>query len=343
MDITQIWARNKTLRTAFRECIQCLNEISKEIRVIVRSPKGTPKEFAISSKGLPESLHSVGRNLFSTLFHSVYLILDIPKPRRMLYGKLNYLFRIWVTSADNLLDNENKHVIDLSMPGDSMLMRQVIQIMTADRVMKRILDNARYAGTITEKESGVLSDVTLGVLLPSAAEEALEEGGVIKRPRPEVVLRTFHRLKTTRLFHVPLLGPERVEKRIDHKVLKDCRKGLRDFGLGCQMLDDIRDIACDYLERRHNYVLSRMFNEDKKSFARLKRLKPRLRVTTPVYNDFRMLVEDAARHADKYLISGLRRLDACGLGLGDNVVRNITDHMYKALDVEKVRMWMKHL
>ena len=34
------------------------------------------------------------------------------------------------------------------------------------------------------------------------------------------------------------------------------------FGLGCQILDDIRDISKDYLEKRHNYILSKIYSDE---------------------------------------------------------------------------------
>jgi len=97
---------------------------------------------------------------------------------------LNQLFRIWVTGADNLLDREDKTTLPIRMPGRSPVMRQVVAIMAADRVLARLLNAAVGNALITPEEADILSDGSLQVLLPSAAQEASEEGGIVNRPRP---------------------------------------------------------------------------------------------------------------------------------------------------------------
>ena len=52
------------------------------------------------------------------------------------------------------------------------------------------------------------------------------------------------------------------------------RDALMQFGLGCQLLDDLRDMARDLNERRHNNVLSLMAHTDQDRLAALAKEGP---------------------------------------------------------------------
>ncbi len=251
-----LWGAGRLLAKALSEQEVCLRSVYGLASQIVRPPAGAPPEYTVRTGEIPESFYSARKNIFSTLFYSTYLALDIPRPRRLLYGKLNHLFRIWVTSADNLLDDEDKCVLPLVMPGTSRVMREVVTLMAADRVLRRLLCDAVDQGEITPLQADKISDESLRCLLPSAAQEASEEGGVTVRPPPAYVLDTIHVLKTGLLFNIPFTGVDIVEEDIDRSRLGRIKQALLLFGCGCQILDDIRDLARDFAERRHNYVLS---------------------------------------------------------------------------------------
>ena len=112
-------SRKVVLNPAFEECRICLETVFKNARDILHTPAGTPTEFEVRLGAVPNEFYEIRKNLFSTLFQSVYHLLKIEKEQRLLYGTLNYLFRIWVTSADNLLDNEDKIVVPMEMNGSS--------------------------------------------------------------------------------------------------------------------------------------------------------------------------------------------------------------------------------
>ncbi len=321
---------------AFKEYALCLEEVYRKAFDILRYPDTGPLEFKIEVGGLPQDFLSPARNIFSSLFQSVYHILGIDERRRMLYGKLNHLFRVWVTSADNLLDSEDKIVIPLSMKGNSRTMRQVLSIMAADRVLARLLDEAREEGVVSSAQAELLSRLSLEVLLPSAAEEASEEGGITDRPEPSYILQTIHRLKTGLLFHIPFLGPENIESRVDETLLHRCKYALDKFGLGCQLLDDIRDIARDYLERRHNYVLSKMRWDNKTAYLDfLEQARDGLNSSSNIFSYFPETVCPAAELAIDLLSEGMRVLDICGLAAGGHRVSAMAFSMFKVLGVEE--------
>jgi hypothetical protein len=246
----------RVMRQAFHEQQACIHDIYDRIEPYLHSPGDTPAAYAVRPGRVPAAFFTWRKNLFSTLFHSAYLLLDCPEPRRRLYGRLIHLYRIWVTSADNLLDEEDKVVVPVRMPGSSRVMRQVVALMAADRVLADILNEAVEEGTIDRQIAACLQRESLCRLLPSAAEEAAEEGGIGLRPDPEHVLEVIHRLKTGLLFNIAFAGPEIAEPSLSPVRLGTIKSALMQFGLGCQLLDDVRDLGSDLREQRHNYLLS---------------------------------------------------------------------------------------
>lgn len=339
MMIENIWQSSAILKYAFDEQVQCLKDTYDRISLLLSAPSDAPAEFRVGMALVPEEFFSLRKNIFSVLFQSMYQLLGISKERRLLYGKLNHLFRAWVTSADNLLDAEEKVVIPMRIPGDSRVMRQVITIMSADRIMRQILDDAIGREVISYKDSEVLCDGSLQILLPSAAEEAAEEGGIIQRPSPDYILGTIHKLKTGFLFHIPFLGPERIDKGIDAQTLNKCKEALSKFGLGCQLLDDIRDMARDYLEKRHNYVLSKIFWEEKVIYIKyLMELENTISACDKIFSYFPETVYPAAELAKNLLQEALGLLSECGLYLGKFTSQKMVLSMFRVLGVEDLEL-----
>jgi len=328
--IGNIWKQCQILRKAFREHKACMRSIYAMVDEIVQTPHGTPAEFSVCMDRIPASFYSVSKNLFSVLFMSIYMLLDVGEERRALYGKLNHLFRSWVTSADNLLDDEFKVVIPLKINGESHIMREVIAIMTADRVLARLLSESVQDGVITADESNRLSALSLQVLLPSAAQEASEESGVMERPDPEYVFSTIHRYKTGLLFHIPLLGPESIECGINQDALAVIKKGLMNFGLGCQLLDDVRDVGRDLRDNRHNYLLSMLKRDFPEKYDRLVSAT----ATDRLYHHMPEVVMPTAKRGLSAMRQGLAELNGVGLGIDGAGVDFIATNMFKVLDLE---------
>lgn len=335
--VEHLWRDVREIRHGFNEYVQCIEAVHSLFKNLLMAPKGTPEEFLVSGGDVPTSYFKLRKNLFSSLFQAMYHLLQISRKRRLLYGKLNHLFRICVTSADNLLDNEDKVVVPIIMPGESRVMRQVVSIMAADRVMIEILQQAVNKSIITPEESHILFSKTLSVLLPSAAEEASEEGGIQTRPTPDYVLNTIHRLKTGLLFHLPFLGPENIEKEIDESLLARCKEGLLSFGLGCQLLDDIRDMAKDYLERRHNYVLSMIAYEfTDAAMRRLEELANKIDISSRIFFEFPEVVTPTAESARALLENGVLILHECGLTVNKFLAKKIVKTMFSVLGVKEL-------
>lgn len=332
-EIENMWQQEKHLKAAFDEYKLCIKAVFNEARTILQSPPQTPLEFEVKLGMIPDEFYFLRRNLFSTLFQSVYHLLQIREDRRLLYGQLNHLFRIWVTSADNLLDNEDKIVVPIEIAGSSRVMRQVISVMLADRILKNITDQAVRNNILNEDQASLLTHKSLQILLPSAAEEASEEDGITHRPDAEYVLNTIHRLKTGLLFHIPFLGPDTIEEDLDKNAITLCKEGLMSFGIGCQILDDIRDIAKDHLEIRHNYILSKMYADYPLYVAKLHRIEPDINVSSNIFGLFPDAVYPAADKAMELLTDGLLSLGSAGLGINRNAAKILSLGMFEVLGV----------
>lgn len=328
---TALFESGRIARAALREQQECIRELQARLAPYLASPDDTPAAYAVRPAPLPAANLGWRKNIFSTLFQSVYHLMDVPAPRRLLYGKLIHLFRIWVTSADNLLDGEDKEVVPIAMPGRARVMRQVVALMAADRVLADVLDDAVAQGAISPAQCGELARESLRRLLPSAAQEATEEGGIAVRPPPEEVLGVIHRLKTGLLFNLAFVGPEIVEPATFARTVR-LREALMDFGLGCQLLDDVRDLARDLLERRHNYVLSVLAHQ---APERLEELSARIQTASDrLYLDVPQFALPAARRGFDLMVSGLRALGEAGLGYTGAQVESMARAMFPVLDLE---------
>ncbi|MGD9782060.1 MAG: class 1 isoprenoid biosynthesis enzyme [Kiritimatiellia bacterium] len=326
-----LFETGRIARAALREQQECIREIHARLAPHLASPADTPAAYEVRPAPRPDANLGWRKNIFSTLFPSVYHLMDVPAPRRLLYGKLIHLFRIWVTSADNLLDGEDKEVVPVVFPGNARVMRQVVAVMAADRVLAEILNDAVAAGTLTAVQRDELARESLCRLLPSAAQEATEEGGIAHRPPPEEVLDVIHRLKTGLLFNVAFVGPEIVEPLAFARTAR-LRAGLMDFGLGCQVLDDVRDMARDLLEKRHNLVLSVLAHQAPDRLAELA-----ARVQTPadrIYLDVPQYALPAARQGFDLMATGLRTLGEAGLGYDGAQAESMARAMFPVLDLE---------
>ena len=327
-----MWESVRVMGLAFREQQAIVHDVHALADGIVRTPGGTPDGFAVDLDPAPaDAIPTLRRNLFSTLFLTTYHVLGIAPERRRLYGTINHLFRIWVTSADNLLDHEDKVTLPIRMPGQSRVMRQVVAIMAADRILAHLLNAAVRASLIAPQEAAILSESSLQALLPSAAQEATEEGGISHRPRPEVVLGTIHRLKTGMLFHLPFLGPDRIEYGVDRRKLAVLKDALMTFGLGCQILDDIRDMARDHRERRHNYILSCLQWSADPFVRALNQRRPA--VEERLHNEVPHVVFPAARLAMRHLCAGLSAIKQEGLDMRHVSIDTMAGALFDTLDL----------
>jgi len=332
------------------EKISLIRTLLKEQKLIIRdiwqrsakvlNTKTTNSEFYVKLDQLPSCFLKTKKNLFSLFFLSVLHVLNIKQERRFVYAQINHLFRIWVTSADNLLDNEDKETLKILMPGSSLIMRQVIAIMVADRVLFDILLQAKQANVFSHDEVLAISHNSLQVLLPAAAEEGWEEGweegGMDKLYSPQYILEKIHPVKTGILFYIPLMGPELIEKNIDKKQLAILKYGLMRCGVACQLLDDLSDVVSDFEEKRANYFISSIFFTDKKQYEKLKLFCKEESTSKKLHKNFPAVYDTCLKLATQYLDEGFSVLDSAGLNGLKSIRKILSNILIKKLTSERV-------
>ncbi len=189
------------------------------------------------------------------LFLYSYQRAGIPQDRRLVYAAILQCLRGMVTGCDNLLDDEYKPTLETDLPARGHRFRSVVDIMVSDRVLFQILLQAARRGEIALEQVPLAAAASMQTMTRSGIEEAGEEGGVTDILAPDAILRTVHHFKTGLLFQCPWDIPRTIETT-DDGHLSPLLEGLYLIGMGCQIMDDMVDMAIDVRVRKHNYLVS---------------------------------------------------------------------------------------
>ncbi|MGD9304107.1 MAG: polyprenyl synthetase family protein [Desulfobacterales bacterium] len=208
----------------------------------------------------PDGYFSLEKNFFSALFLYSYHRAGIARSRRVTYAAVNQCLRGMVTGCDNILDDEYKKTLETDLPEQGVRFRSVVDIMVSDRVFFEILLDKFKKEEISYSKVLEANAASIKALIRSGAQEASEENGNSSILQPRQVLAAVHHYKTGLLFQCPWAIP---------RVLEDCGQGkvdaimqaLYQIGMGCQVMDDMVDLASDLQRQRHNYVASVIYHE----------------------------------------------------------------------------------
>lgn len=259
----------------------------------------------------PPDYLAMEKNIFSTLFLYSYDAADIDPARRVLYVAVNQCLRGMVTGCDNILDDEYKQTLDTDLPSRAVRFRSIVDIMVSDRVLFELLlemaDIVPLAGRMVQEASAA----SLRALTHSGAQEASEEGGVGDIPTPACVLRDIHHFKTGLLFQCPWAVPGVIETDLGPSA-RDLKQYLYQIGMGCQLFDDIVDLAADVREHRYNYVWSTIFHgADRRVRQHLQdafTLPATDQQLPDLHETFPQVIADVAEEAQHMLEDGLKGL-----------------------------------
>jgi hypothetical protein len=253
---------------------------------------------------------SPAKNFFSLLFLYSYRRAGIPRERRRLYAATLQCLRGMVTGCDNLLDDEYKPTLETDIPASGVRFRSVVDIMVSDRVLFAVLADAAKNGEI--QQDRVLAAVTASMqtMTRSGVEEAGEEAGVTAVLKPEEILTAVHHYKTGILFQCPWDIPQTIET-VPETDAASLMEGLYRIGMGCQILDDMVDLALDIRSHKHNYLASLIHHgTDREEKARLARaMTPDGRPTASLdIHCFPTAMQAAGKTARRRLSEGLTTL-----------------------------------
>ena len=213
------------------------------------------RQCGVTLKAPAEATFSLRKNFFSLLFLYSYQRAGIPRHRRILYAATLQCLRGMVTGCDNLLDDEYKQTLDTDIPATGYRFRSVMDIMVSDRVLFQLLLDASIRHEIAGDRVLAATIASMKTMTRSGVEEAGEEAGITSILEPEAILQTIHHFKTGILFQCPWDIPLTLET-VDENKRSPLLEGLHRIGIGCQIMDDMVDMAGDIQARRHNYLVS---------------------------------------------------------------------------------------
>lgn len=261
----------------------------------------------------PPGYFGLERNFFSALFLLSMVRAGIPSPRRRLYAGINQCLRAMVTGCDNLLDDEYKPTLETDLPREGVRFRSVLDIMVADRVLVYLLlDEGVPADRVR-----ACAAASLTALTRSGAQEAAEEAGTGGPPLPpERVLAEIHHYKTGLLFQAVWAVPGALGDA-DSPLAEAMAEALYRIGMGCQILDDLTDLADDLRRNRHNFVAALAFHGDSESnfTAHGERIRAAARDgkdSPSILADVPALRDRALARAEGFLRDGLGALFGAG-------------------------------
>ena len=207
---------------------------------------------------LAPELLTLQRNLFSTLFIMAAEASGVAVEKLPVYAMVNQCLRAQLTGCDNLLDDEYKSVIPFDLPGSGFRFRSVLTIMSADTVLARQILSEVTAGRLDEASARKLQ-AALAVLIPSGIEEHEESGLGDAIPTVASILQQVHPRKTGLLFETPIRVAEKMSDVATERA-NVVAGALADFGIGCQVVDDLQDVADDLFLGKHNLVVYEAFH-----------------------------------------------------------------------------------
>lgn len=290
---------------------QLQDELSSALSLYWRTAARILQYSGVNLLDPPDGYFSLEKNFLSALFLYSYHRAGIPRSRRIIYAAVNQCLRGMVTGCDNILDDEYKKTLESDLPIQGVRFRSVVDIMVSDRVLFEILLNEVKNDGLSYSKVLKANAASIHALIRSGAQEASEENGIYIILRPQQVLESVHHYKTGLLFQCPWAIPNILEGCGKEKV-NSILETLYKIGMGCQIMDDMVDLASDLQRKRHNYVVSVIYHElGSNDWQRLNSHKssdPGAKDLTDLLLKFPEAISLAKITAYKFLEEGLRGL-----------------------------------
>lgn len=282
---------------------------------------------------------SLQRNLFSTLFIMANEAAGVSQKSLPFFAMVFQCMRAQVTGCDNLLDDEFKSVIPFALPGSATRFRSVLTIMTSDMVLAdRAIEEIGEEGFSQDMARQLLREV-LALLLTSGLqedeEESLKNNGILTATE---VLEEVHPRKTGSLFSAPVLLAERLGAANPARCTTIAR-ALGNFGIGCQILDDLKDVMDDLLRNRNNIVISIAYHyNDEKLKKRIDDFfiaPPCLKTAERITKELDKARMQALQIAGRYFKQAEQELCLCIPGFGPDEVQALGSLIHASIMGER--------
>ena len=288
------------------------NELAEALALYWSTAAKILRESGVRLLDPPDGFFFLANNFLSALFLYSYHRGGIARPRRILYAAINQCLRGMVTGCDNILDNEYKKTLETDLPEKGVRFRSIVDIMVSDRVLFEILFDGLQDTMLNGQQVLAASAASLRTLVKSGAQEASEEGGIAHVLEPQQILQSVHHYKTGLLFQCPWTIPLIIES-FRPATVDFLREALYNIGMGCQIMDDMVDLASDFHEKRHNYVLALIYHDSDpgewtRLASQLAKPEPLRKAHTDLLRQFPRAQTAAQKTARRFLNQGLRGL-----------------------------------
>lgn len=244
-----------------RPIMDLMEELKAGLSDYWKAAAGILQKGGVTLKAPGEDYFSFQKNFFSLLFLYSFQRGGVPRPRRRLYAATLQCLRGMVTGCDNLLDDEYKMTLDTDIPETGVRFRSVIDIMVSDRVLFHLMLDAHRRGEIDLDQVQAAINASMKTMTQSGVQEASEEEGIAGVLAPDDLLQTVHHFKTGLLFQCPWDIPLAMEQ-YDANLVLPILESLYNIGIGCQIMDDMVDMALDVKQKKHNYLVSLIYHGD---------------------------------------------------------------------------------
>jgi hypothetical protein len=190
------------------------------------------------------------RNFFSILFLSIFDAVGISSQRQRLYGLLLHAVRGIVTATDNILDDEAKGSVRLSLQGGKVL-PNVLTLLLESGVLNTVL---RELCADESSEARTWRGL-MQALFALGSEESAEESAVERVLSPKELLAQVHSQRGGGLLLLAFVSPALNEPQLT-AAIERAKSGVNLIGLALQILDDLTDFEEDLRRRNHNMLRS---------------------------------------------------------------------------------------
>ena len=322
LDIGKLMIGNIELTMLFKDSYMDLLKIEKNMKAEIKKLDFS-KEFYFSGKKT-EFLESFKQNFFTLLILSILKQSGIKDRKLVEYGKVIYCLRAIITCTDNIIDDENKGVLFLKTPKNTVV-NNVLLLMVCQNILINTLNNLG-------DDKGEVARVILEKIHRVADSEGLRDEGLYKKyPSPQEIVEKIHRGIGGELLQLSLWAPMELEKLAS---LEKFNRGLYDIGMALQGLDDLSDMEEDLDAKKVNLGISHLINS--LSFEK-DNLKLKFWISDEnVSGEFRNFLSQYTKECIEKSLEGFEKLREGGYPVSRNEAATLMKILFKLRGLENL-------
>jgi hypothetical protein len=241
----------KDIISEFKEHIVLYQTIEENIVSLIN---GTFPQIIVERKYTNEEV-CLEKNYLSIFFLMVYQKLGLSKEKILFYGTINYLVRGIVTCSDNVLDHEDKFLLNIkNIEEKASTSQSIFLLIMYQTLLDTYFDIKIKEGTLLPEEKNKIYNHLFTELFEIGFMESIEEtnkGDIL--PANEI-FEKVNNYRGGRLLELAFLSQSVLEKNTE--TIEKARAAISCIGSGLQIMDDISDIKKDVQEKKRNYFIS---------------------------------------------------------------------------------------